>query len=334
MNDPFVSIIVPVYNTEKFLRRCIDSILAQSYKNYELLLIDDGSKDNSGNICDDYGVNDSRIIVFHKENGGLSSARNLGINNVKGVYTIFIDSDDYWMDLNSLSLLVTTAQRYSCDIVRGEYSYVDEDDQFLFNVINPRKERYANIVMSTSDFIEHIICGKWMVCMSLFRTAILQEFNEKQRFQEDIEFHIRVFTKSLKCVYVPIQFYAYRLRSNSIVNTISSINLKSSFNLSSTFNEYSGRCEDVKTSSLYRYYSVMMYYWNLCSLVNSFYIQRSHLIEEFNLCRMQKQVSELANYNIFKFPIIIFVNPYLGCVLLRQYLRLKNNLMNLLKSIK
>ena len=90
-----VSIIVPVYNAERYLHRCIDSVLAQTYTNFELLLINDGSKDNSGEICDKYAVKDSRIRVFHKENGGVSSARNMGIDEAKGEWLSFIDSDDW-----------------------------------------------------------------------------------------------------------------------------------------------------------------------------------------------------------------------------------------------
>ena len=88
-----VSIIVPVYNTEKFLHRCIDSILAQTYTDFELLLIDDGSKDSSGTICDEYAAQDARVRVFHKENGGVSSARNLGLDNARGEWVTFVDSD-------------------------------------------------------------------------------------------------------------------------------------------------------------------------------------------------------------------------------------------------
>ena len=90
-----ISVIVPVYNAEKYLHRCIDSILAQSYADFELLLIDDGSKDSSGKICDEYAQKDSRVRVFHKENGGVSSARNMGLENVKGEWVTFCDADDY-----------------------------------------------------------------------------------------------------------------------------------------------------------------------------------------------------------------------------------------------
>ena len=94
-----ISVIVPVYNSEKYLHRCIDGILAQNYTDFDLLLIDDGSTDNSGNICDEYEIRDGRIRVFHQENGGVSSARNLGLDNARGKYVMFVDSDDYMLPI-------------------------------------------------------------------------------------------------------------------------------------------------------------------------------------------------------------------------------------------
>lgn len=94
MNAPLISVIVPVYNTEKYLHRCIDCILAQTFSDFELLLIDDGSTDSSGEICDEYAKKDNRVKVFHKPNGGASSARNMGIDNVRGEWITFCDSDD------------------------------------------------------------------------------------------------------------------------------------------------------------------------------------------------------------------------------------------------
>lgn len=94
-NEPLVSIIVPCYKVEQYLPNCIESILCQSYTNWELILVDDGSPDNCGNICDDYAVKDNRIKVVHKQNGGLSSARNAGMKIMKGDYVTFLDSDDF-----------------------------------------------------------------------------------------------------------------------------------------------------------------------------------------------------------------------------------------------
>ena len=92
---PAISVNIPVYNTEKYLHRCIDSVLAQTYQDLELLLIDDGSKDSSGAICDEYAAQDARVKVFHKENGGVSSARNVGLDHAQGEWITFVDSDDY-----------------------------------------------------------------------------------------------------------------------------------------------------------------------------------------------------------------------------------------------
>ena len=93
--DALISVIVPVYNVEKYINRCIESVLAQTYRNFELILVDDGSPDNCGAICDDYASKDRRIRVIHKENGGVSSARNAGLDSAGGDYILFVDSDDY-----------------------------------------------------------------------------------------------------------------------------------------------------------------------------------------------------------------------------------------------
>ena len=95
MNNSLISVIIPVYNTEQYLRRCIDSVLAQTFQDFELLLIDDGSTDSSGAICDEYAAQDARVRVFHKENGGVSSARNVGLDHAQGEWITFADSDDY-----------------------------------------------------------------------------------------------------------------------------------------------------------------------------------------------------------------------------------------------
>lgn len=104
MNNPLVSVVVPVYNVASYLEQCLDSVVNQTYKNLEIILVDDGSTDGSGAICDRYAEKDSRIQVIHKENGGLSSARNVGLERITGEWALFVDSDD-WIELNTLELL-------------------------------------------------------------------------------------------------------------------------------------------------------------------------------------------------------------------------------------
>ena len=124
---PKISIIVPIYKTEQYLQRCIDSILAQTFTNFELLLIEDGSPDNSGKICDKYALIDSRIKVYHKENGGVSSARNLGLDHATGEWITFCDSDD-WVNKDWLELFILNS---NTDMVIQSY--------YVSTITNPEK---------------------------------------------------------------------------------------------------------------------------------------------------------------------------------------------------
>ena len=130
--SPKISIIVPVYKAEKYLYRCVDSILAQTFSFFEVLLIDDGSPDNSGKICDEYALLDSRVRVFHKENGGVSSARQLGIDNVQGEYTIHVDPDD-WIEPQMLEELYVKAVVEKADMVICDFIFDYPDRQVYVN---------------------------------------------------------------------------------------------------------------------------------------------------------------------------------------------------------
>ena len=123
---PAVSVIVPVYNAEKFLRHCVDSIIAQTFSDFELILVDDGSKDNSGSICDEYAEKDRRISVIHKKNGGVSSARNRGISKAKGKYICFADSDDYLSEFYLQELLALAEQYPEYDNIWCGFSIVSD----------------------------------------------------------------------------------------------------------------------------------------------------------------------------------------------------------------
>lgn len=120
---PQISIIVPVYNVERYLRRCIDSIISQSCIDWECILVDDGSKDSSGDICDDYSRKDNRFVVIHKENGGVSSARNAGLEIAKGAWIAFVDSDD-WLENNYLNVLLSAIDSDTC-IVQSSFFFCD-----------------------------------------------------------------------------------------------------------------------------------------------------------------------------------------------------------------
>lgn len=149
MNSLSISVIVPVYNVEKYLPRCINSILAQTFTNFELLLIDDGSKDKSGAICDDYAKKYPRVKVFHKDNGGVSSARNMGLDNAKGEWICFCDSDDY-LESDYLEKLYMPMLTNSKSLVIGGYKSCEESNVKVLSVAKQNKQ----ISLTLEQFIE------------------------------------------------------------------------------------------------------------------------------------------------------------------------------------
>ncbi|HIC0554358.1 TPA: glycosyltransferase family 2 protein, partial [Streptococcus agalactiae] len=128
-----VSIIIPVYNVQSFLNECIESVLAQTYSNLEIILVNDGSTDNSGDICDYYSEIDGRIFVFHKNNGGLSDARNYGISRATGDYIYLLDSDDYLYKEDAIERMVEFSEKYNSEIVLG--CYVEKREQHIINIV-------------------------------------------------------------------------------------------------------------------------------------------------------------------------------------------------------
>ena len=182
-----ISVIVPIYKAEKYLHRCIDSILTQSYTDFELLLIDDGSPDNSGAICEEYALRDSRVRVFHKENGGVSSARNLGLDKAQGEWISFVDSDD-WIDNNHLE----------CLIIGGI-----TDNDFIFGGIklcaSSKSIKFVEKKYEYKSLIDFINCNKGYrlnsPCGHLYKRTILKNngirFDVGIRFGEDAIFNLR-----------------------------------------------------------------------------------------------------------------------------------------------
>lgn len=158
MSEILVTIIVPCYKVEKYIRNCIESILHQSYTNWELILVDDGSPDRSGEICDEYAKIDDRIRVIHKKNGGLSSARNAGLDIMRGEYVSFLDSDDFWhsdyLKILMGYIITENAEIAQCGFIRGE--------ETSFPPFNKKEsyQTYDNHNIFTSEVAKIIMCGK------------------------------------------------------------------------------------------------------------------------------------------------------------------------------
>ena len=168
---PLISVIVPVFNVEKYLERCVDSILNQSYKDLEIILVDDGSTDRSGEICEGYAKKDSRVRVFHKKNGGLSDARNFGISKSRGEYVGFVDSDD-WIDREMFSELKRLAVKYDADIVTCNIARASNEKSAV------RQPRQKTIVYSQEDYVKkyfkiHSQTTEYYACNKLYKSSIL-----------------------------------------------------------------------------------------------------------------------------------------------------------------
>ena len=317
-----VSIIIPVYNVKLYLDDCVKSVLTQTFTDYEILLINDGSTDSSKEECDRIALLDNRIKVFHKKNEGISNTRNFGLNKANGKYIIFLDSDDYWSDDTTLSILVEYAETFNLDIVRGEYYDVDEKGKLLhISQIPKSKLLFEKKVLSSFEMIKYIIEGQYFLWLFLFRRDSINnlKFNENRKLQEDIDFLIKYFSQDLKCGYVPVQFYAYRHRSKSITSTPKLSNLSDSFALTDVFYEYAHKVKDKRLSQLYLYRGIMMYYSTLETVASDLYIkQYREIVKNLDLKSLRRRIRNwIRETQNKRFPIHCYVSPFIGVYLFR-----------------
>lgn len=217
--EPKISVIVPVYKVEKYLHRCIDSILSQSFTDFELILVDDGSPDNCGKICDEYAQKDSRVRVFHKPNGGVSSARNLGLDNAKGEWIFFSDADDELLP-NAFDILISHIDPHIAYVMAG-YTKSNEEGDIIY-CIDAKGEQ----VISKTDAITQMFHStdfqyQGYLWNKLYNYSIISQ--NQLRFAEDIYFNEdRLFNivyllniKDKKCLYTTLPVYNYVYRENS-----------------------------------------------------------------------------------------------------------------------
>lgn len=234
--DKEVSVVVPVYKVESYLSHCVDSILNQTYRNIEVILVDDGSPDNCPALCDDYAAKDKRVKVIHKENGGLSDARNKGLEQATGDYVMFIDSDDFWVDENQLALLMKAVEANpQCDFIGFNVSYYFEAtnryvpwiayDKCITDCTN--KDELIVSLVKTGTFP----ISAWS---KIIRREFLMEnkiFFIKDLLSEDIPWFLSLLEKSKNFRMLNQYVYAYRQVSNgtSITHNFSKKNFNNLF---------------------------------------------------------------------------------------------------------
>lgn len=211
-----ISVIVPVYNVEKYLRKCVDSIITQTFEDLEIILVDDGSKDSSGKICDEYAAKDERIIVIHKENGGLSSARNAGIEKAQSSYLGFVDSDDYIAE-NMYEKLYNMTISNDADLVMCDLYHCYEGK-------TPEKnsciEKY---VLNTEEAIKTVLEAKKTSVTAvnkLYKKELFTNIRYPEgKLSEDAFVIVDLLMQAKKIVFTSEQFYYYVHRKNSITSS-------------------------------------------------------------------------------------------------------------------
>lgn len=215
MKNPLISIIVPCYKVEKYLHKCIDSIICQTYSNLEIILVDDGSPDNSGKICDEYAKRDNRIKVIHKKNGGLSDARNTAIDIATGEYILFIDSDDY-VSFNHVEHLYEVISKYNSDIAIEDLTpfYEGTEPDTSYN------EKKKDLVFNSNDALIKMFYQKdfdTCACSKLYNKKLFESIRyPKGWLYEDLSTTYRLIQRCNKVAFSYFKDYYYLLRCNSI----------------------------------------------------------------------------------------------------------------------
>lgn len=318
MSD-LISVIVPVYNAEKYLDKCIQSILGQTYPNIELLLIDDGSTDSSGSICDRYLAGDTRVRVFHKSNEGISAARNLGLDNAKGEWIAFVDSDD-WIDADMYEDMYNAAIRNQADMVCCDLWIEYKNSRIIQSYDN----RYDNHKLMY-DCLEPIIEVYFVMWNKLVSRKLYDDNNIRAiigaNMWEDVELmtKIRYFSKSLYVVNIP--YYHYNKTSDSSVTISSKI-----------INSANGQVERVRhieqffidqgEYERYKHFISLLKYSSKYILFNDYPHQWRRVFPEAksSLYRLRRVFSK---YEIIKFYLVQTFGDF-GFYLYKMWHKIKN----------
>jgi len=224
MNSILVSIIVPVYNVEPYLHQCVDSVINQTYQNLEIILVNDGSTDSSGKICDEYAASDKRVSVVHKTNEGLPAARNTGLNHSTGKYIYFLDSDD-WIREDAINLLVSLAERTSSDVILFDAVVVDEIGNPIEVTHNYTRRKEYTTLLGKEMYVQMFNNKDYYssVCLLFIKAELLSK--EKIQFEPDIIVHEdELFTflllqKMNTATHTKEKLFFRRIRSQSIMTT-------------------------------------------------------------------------------------------------------------------
>lgn len=318
--DNLFSVIIPIYNVESYIEKCVNSVIDQDYKNIEILLINDGSKDNSKLICEKKDKEDSRIRFINKQNGGLSSARNTGLDNATGDYILFLDGDDYWDDKEVLSKINRNLQNSKADIVTFGLKKMFEDTgeieetKYVFNRENvdfDSKKNTLSYLVKNNLYISS-------ACNKAVRKSIIDKYNlrfEDKALSEDIEWSAKLLLYSNVIDVIESPFYIYRQRNHSITHTLKLINIEYLVKHIETCIDLC-KNENIDYKNEYMGYVAYQYITLLVSL-NS--------VEEKIPSEMMKRIKDysyLLKYDLInRVHIFNLINKFLGFSMLNLFIK-------------
>lgn len=315
MNEPLVSIIVPVYNTEKYLDRCIKSIISQTYKNLEIILVDDGSPDNCPHMCDEWAEKDNRIKVIHKLNDGLANARNSGIEICNGDYVMFTDSDDY-IELDMVEFLMNLSVKYNADVSRcGFYYNYDNGNQ------KTDGNDYTVKLLEKDDRIIELVTTGFggTVWNKLYKREVVKSnfFSKQDGCSEDILYNFRVYKEDYKTVFSDVPKYHYVIRNNSITNNTFGYGAFDIIRAKQIVVDYAEENENILPYAIKGYVMSAFIVLSGCIQNDAFYEDRQRLIKKILSYKKYIFKSKLYSNTDKLKTLILFISPRLYEILLK-----------------
>ena len=303
-----ISVIVPVYKAEKYLGECVDSILSQTYEEFELILVDDGSPDNSGKLCDEYAEKDERIKVIHKENGGVSSARNVGIENAVGEYIAFVDSDDI-VDKQYFELMCNKLEETDSDLCFCRFNVFDENSCKEYEEQIPS---YQIVDFGNAEFVEfaksffvlknNVMGSPWR---SLIRKSCVEHirFNPRIKICEDLIFIVNVIFNSKSICSIQNTLYQYRMNFSSAGRTYKKKFLVSQLEFKKELHNIFKRFDEKTTQKVLNPYLCMQCYYLFSNEIKYKKSNSEHK-------REIKQIKQSALYEYFKLKHVLKIRKF------------------------
>jgi len=318
---PLISVIIPIYKVEQYLRKCVDSVLLQTYANLEIILVDDGSPDNCGKICDEYAEKDSRIKVIHKANGGVSAARNAGLDIAKGDYIGFVDSDD-WIEPNMYEHLLNDLFHSGCDISMCDF-FVHRKKKSILRMPGDKKIMDANEIVKSSFSYQMLYNPFKLYNKEIFANI---RYPEDITNGEDFLTFFLVIDKSQNMSFVRLPLYHYVFRENSITH--------SNFSESKYISFIKVYKVVFELPIVQPYLNLLKTYyvnsaWNLLSSMNGYYGEKNSIYADklVDIIRFNKNyIQNISKINFILLKLLAYGFPY------KIILFAKNNLRRIKRS--